>query len=60
MNDIWVFKVELVGSCEVGLGSGSSLSQGGTGPRIPDRGLVGRSGHQAAKKKMDPPQIMFK
>jgi hypothetical protein len=30
--------------------------QGGTGPRIPDRGLVGRSGHQASKKKMDPPE----
>ena len=29
--------------------------QGGTGPRIPDRGLVGRSGHQAAKKKNGPP-----
>ena len=30
-----------------------------TGPRIPDRGLVGRSGHQAAKRKMDPTTKSF-
>ena len=30
--------------------------QGGTGPRIPDRGVVGRSGRQASKKKIGPPQ----
>ena len=33
--------------------------QGGTGPRIPDRGVVGRSGHQAVKKKMDPTAKSF-
>jgi len=27
------------------------LNQGGPGPRFPDRGVVGRSSHQAAKKK---------
>jgi hypothetical protein len=34
-------------------------AQGGTGPRIPDQGLVGRSGHQASKKKWIPPKIMI-